>query len=428
MPPNDLIVTGQNAPDVNEPVSTDPAAGKTVLENFVDTLSRGNPEEITNERDRYNITIPLEFENLGKATSQMRNLIFTYDLYKSGQISLEDYDDYIDTVWLKKKAQQDFNEMDTSKLFKAANGDTVYFVKKGPDAGKFYSPAKGISIDEASNPEFFPIQQTSVGTGEQAANTEYLKVGAKKAAEYSDTIATQVSAAFNMKRDMQQAIQILEAYPRVAGVFNVDEKNDSILDAMVKSIFTLMRDGANIVWGTISADLTGFWQNLLLNTTEKEQLAKLEGLFSKLGTAARSELAGQGTITDAEAEAVAKQFGSLNDGASAVIAGLRLALWRSEMTILQAEEWTRYEQEALGRDAAPLVNKFLTTVWKPIINREIDKIDVVALGSINAVNPNQEGEAATPETTNDSLSGRNKPRAPRNKSKGGLIVAGREKV
>ena len=164
MPPNDLIVTGQNAPDVNEPVSTDPAAGKTVLENFVDTLSRGNPEEITNERDRYNITIPLEFENLGKATSQMRNLIFTYDLYKSGQISLEDYDDYIDTVWLKKKAQQDFNEMDTSKLFKAANGDTVYFVKKGPDAGKFYSPAKGISIDEANNPEFFPIQQTSVGT------------------------------------------------------------------------------------------------------------------------------------------------------------------------------------------------------------------------------------------------------------------------
>ena len=370
--PNNLVDTQSTA-----------ATGGPIQE-FVNAFNQGKPLKMVEIQSAHNMNIPAEFDNLGKATSQIRNLIFTHNLLKEGQIDQADWEHYIDTVWLKKKAQQDFNEMDTSKVYKGANGATMYLVKKGPDAGRFWVPAEERSVNKADDSAYFPARQTSVGTGDQAANTEYLKGISKKAAAFSETMTTQISAAAGIKRDAGQAVQILEAYPQVAGVFNIDEVNDTVADAIAKSAFSLLQTGIATPWGQLSIDLAGFWQNLLLDTDSKDQLSKLEAVLSKLGTSARAELAGQGTITDAEAEAVAKQFGSINQGASSLMASLKLAIWRADLTVKQGKLWTQYEADALAKDSAPRVSKFLTETWLPVMESEIANLDVIALGQIQA--------------------------------------------
>ena len=94
-----------------------PTATDTVpapIREFVTAVQAGNPKQIVETKDRYKIIIPLEFENLSKATSKTRNLIVTYELLKSGQISQKDYDDYIQKNWIGRKLESEYNKFSST--------------------------------------------------------------------------------------------------------------------------------------------------------------------------------------------------------------------------------------------------------------------------------------------------------------------------
>ena len=84
---------------------------------FVSAVTAGNPKQIVDTKQEYDILVPLEFSNLDKATAKTRELIVTYEMYKSGTLTKEQYDQYVQTKWLGQKTEQNFDEYD-SKVYR----------------------------------------------------------------------------------------------------------------------------------------------------------------------------------------------------------------------------------------------------------------------------------------------------------------------
>ena len=358
------------------------------IDNFMSAVKNDDATQMVAIQKEHNLTIPTEFSNISKATTKIRDLIYYSQVVGGDQAKIQEY---IDTNWLKKKTATPTAFKLGSDEYITNNGKVLKIVTGGPDTGAFYDPATRSVVSQETNPELFEGGGPRLLTAQEDAGfTEWSKGGAKRANAFSEEVAAQARVAQQVIPLANQAMQILQAYPKVAGIYDID-KGDNWWQGASKAFGQFLQNGANVIWGEVSVDLSTIDQNLTLSPEEKNQLSVLNGIYSKLSTIARQEIAGQGPITDAEAEQVAKQFGTLNDNASRVISTLKSAIWRANVTFKFAQEWANAENQAGQNRKVPNVQQFITSTWPPILKGMIDSFNVISLG----IDKTAEREAAT---------------------------------
>ena len=355
------------------------------ITDFMSAVKADDPNKMVQIQKAHNLKIPTEFSNISKATSKIRDLIYYSQVVGGDQAKIQEY---INVNWLKHKTATPTAFKLGSDEYITNSGKILKIVTGGPDTGAFYDPATRSVVSQETHPELFEGGGPRLLTAsEDAGFTEWSKGGAKRANEFSEEVAAQARVAQQVIPLANQAMQILQAYPKVAGIYDID-KGDSWWQGASKAFGQFLQNGANVIWGEVSVDLSTIDQNLTLSPEEKNQLSVLNGIYSKLSTIARQEIAGQGPITDAEAEQVAKQFGTLNDNASRVISTLKSAIWRANVTFKFAQEWANAENQAGQSRKVPNVQQFITSTWPPILQGMIDNFNVTSIGKV-----------ATPATT-----------------------------
>ena len=94
----DNAVGGTSSATTNNQSST-----PTPIVQFVDAVEESHPEKIVVTKKVYDLRIPSEFDNLSSATPGIKNLIYTYELYSTGNITEREWKNYLNNVWLKNK-------------------------------------------------------------------------------------------------------------------------------------------------------------------------------------------------------------------------------------------------------------------------------------------------------------------------------------
>ena len=346
----------------------------------------------------------MEFSNLDKATAKTRELIVTYEMYKSGTLTKEQYDQYVQTKWLGQKTEQNFDEYD-SKVYRGANGVGLKYVKAGPNAGRYYYPAEQRVLEPVSAADseaggkddaFYPVVAT--GSGTDAGYDKFQTEEGKSANKFGDDVVRRLQASNLIEAEIDIILPILERSPRIVGVFDADESFGTA-DKILGSILTTLREGVDAIWGRVSLDLTPAFR-VWLSDQEKADWEVVSGAMSKLGTYTRQEIAGQGPISDTEARDVAKQFGSVDSRAASLMAALRVSKWRAQITQQWSNAWLAFYQEKTSGRLTPSPSEFEISVWAPKLKEIRNNTDFKAMLNVNVEKPEEGGDSGSP--TGDS--------------------------